>query len=455
VTRRRFALLVGLAAFAGLALRIAYILIERRHDDYWGDAWGYHRGAVLLADGHGFIDGFRYDISGGVERESAIHPPLYMLYLTAWSVVGLDGPLQHRIVSAFLGVATVVVVALVAKRLAGPRAGVAAAILAALYPNLWINDALLLSESMAALTVALSLLAIERYRERPDLARAAQMGGAFALAALTRAELLLFFPLIAIPLLLVLGPKDARSRLVRLTATATAGLLLIGPWVAYNMTRFEEPVTISNGLGSSMLGGSCDDAWYGSLIGYVSSLCPSLDVGEPPDAATQARWAADPEGSRDEIQAYVAASIEQELDESERDVEARELAFEYIGDHQRRLPLVVAARVGRVWNLFRPAQNIRLDAHGEERGLLEARLAMAGYFALMGLAIAGLVKLRRGGRPIWPYLVIAGIVTFTAAITFGIQRYRIPVDTALPVLAGAVFGTVRPVHEPKPDPDPA
>ena len=51
-------------------------------------------------------------------------------------------------------------------------------------------------------------------------------------------------------------------------------------------------------------------------------------------------------------------------------------------------------------------------------------------------AIWGLVTLRRRRHPIWPYLVLAAVVTFTAVVSFAIQRYRIPVDAVLPALAG-------------------
>ena len=38
---------------------------------------------------------------------------------------------------------------------------------------------------------------------------------------------------------------------------------------------------------------------------------------------------------------------------------------------------------------------------------------------------------------VWPFAAIGGIVTMTAALTFGLTRYRVPADFALVVL-GAV-----------------
>ena len=96
---------------------------------------------------------------------------------------------------------------------------------------------------------------------------------------------------------------------------------------------------------------------------------------------------------------------------------------------------MVAARVGRIWNVFRPWQNASFDGLVEGRGLAQARVALVAFYLYAAAAIVGLVVLRRRRHPIWPYLVLVGVVTFTAAISFAIQRYRIPVDAVMPALA--------------------
>lgn len=50
-----------------------------------------------------------------------------------------------------------VVIGLLARSLVGPTAGLVAAAVAALNPNLWMNDALVMSESLSALLIALLL----------------------------------------------------------------------------------------------------------------------------------------------------------------------------------------------------------------------------------------------------------------------------------------------------------
>ena len=94
-----------------------------------------------------------------------------MTYLAVWSLVGLQSALWHRLASCLLGAATVGLVGLLGRRLAGDRAGLIAAVLAAAYPHLWLNDAALLSETAAAFAVVLAMLAVERFREQPSIAR--------------------------------------------------------------------------------------------------------------------------------------------------------------------------------------------------------------------------------------------------------------------------------------------
>jgi len=424
---------------AALAWRVAYVLVTKRHAALWGDAFGYHYGANLLAEGKGFIDPLRYEFAR-LKFPSAYHPPLYFVYLAGWSLIGLKSALWHRLVSCLLGAATVGLIGYLGRRLAGDRAGLIAALLAAAYPHLWLNDAALLSETAAAFAVVLTMLAVERFREQPSSARAAELGVALALAVLGRAELLILVPALALPLVLGAPSIPMRQRWERLGVVAVASLVLIAPWVGYNMTRFEKPVYLSNGLGATLLGGSCDAAFHGPLIGYWT-YCPGSTTQiariPPPPASTLARWDANKNSpqTRAEKKAYFRRYFEGAPDESENDATARHEAVDYIRAHKGQYVVVVAARVGRIWNLFRPWQDATLDGVVEGRGLAQARVALFFFYAYTAAAIVGLVALRGRRHPIWPYLVLAAVVTFTAAITFGIQRYRIPVDAVLPALA--------------------
>ena len=120
-----------------------------RQDLLLNDSLWYSAQAVKLAAGDGFVDPFY----GG---PSAEHGPLTPLLVAP--VSWMDDPVPwQRAVMTVIGLAVVVGVGLLARRVAGWWAGVTAAALAAVYPNLWMNDSLVMSEAPAALLVVLAL----------------------------------------------------------------------------------------------------------------------------------------------------------------------------------------------------------------------------------------------------------------------------------------------------------
>jgi 4-amino-4-deoxy-L-arabinose transferase-like glycosyltransferase len=371
----------------------------------WGDAFYYHWQANALAHGAWFVDPVRWFLDGS-ERASAGHPPLYPTYLAFWSALGLDGVTAHRLASGVLGTATIVVVALLARRLAGNAAGLIAAGIVALYPQMWINDGMILSETMAIFMTAVALTAAYAFWRTPSMRNACWLGLACGAAALSRTELILMIPLVIVPLGLLLRELDWGRRIKLVVVAGLMAGLVVAPWIVFNLSRFEETTTMTSGTGSALSAASCDEVWYGTLIGYYANCF-------------QGPWP-DPN-----------------LDESQRDLVPRKQAIEYTKDHITRLPLVVAARVGRLWDVFKPGQTTMLDWWIEGRGRAPSWIGLFAYYALWPFAIYGLVVMRRRKLPIIPLVAIAIIATFAAAITFGVTRYRAPAEVAL-VLAASI-----------------
>jgi hypothetical protein len=208
-----------------------------------------------------------------------------------------------------------------------------------------------------------------------------------------------------VPLVLLTRSIEVRQR-VRLTLVALAvGAAVVAPWYLFNLARFDRPVLWSSGSGSVLTDASCDETYYGEFIGYHANC-----VVEPPS---------DPD-----------------LDESEREAEMQEQATDYIGDHLDRLPLVMAARVGRIWEVFKPLQTTELNWSLEGRGKAASELGLVGYYLLLPPAVLGAVGLRRRGLTLIPVLSTVAVVTIAAATTFGVTRYRVPADVALVMLGG-------------------
>src|SRR4051812_20563885 len=191
---------VGLAfiSVAGLLYRIWFVVWERGRLKLNGDAAYYHWQSNDLAHGLWFIDPGQYHWYGRI-TPSAGHPPVYLLYLAAVSRFIGQSELTHRLASCLLGGAAIFVIGLVGRELADERVGLLGAAGAAVYAHLWINDEMLMSESAYVLTSALMVLCALWFWKRPSLGRAALMGAGIALAALTRAEAALLFPLLALP----------------------------------------------------------------------------------------------------------------------------------------------------------------------------------------------------------------------------------------------------------------
>ena len=382
--------------------------LGRLTDNRW-----YFEAGRMLARGDGFgnpliwySQDFRYVPTAG-------HPPLYPIFLGAASFLGIDTPLGARLLTGILGALTVAVIGFVARDLAGDRAGLVAAVLAAIYPNLWINDATLLSETPYALLISLFLFAALRCWRNPTWGRVALLSLWIALAALTRSEALVLYPFCVLPLVLRLRGLSWSLRLQRLALAALVALVVIGPWVAYNNQpgRFEKPVAIVSGSGVAMSYGNCDATYSGRYLGYWAWQC---GIGSLPNSE----------------------------DESLIDAAARKQATTYIRSHLGDQPKVLAARVGRLFHVYRPMQSIELDDVLERRGLWPSRLALALYYPIPLLALVGAVVLWRRKLPVSPYVAVALSAVIAAASTFGITRYRVAFDVAATALAGVAIDAI-------------
>ena len=131
--RGRSLLMLGAAA---LAVRLFYVLVIAPSPvGVGGDAGFYHSAANLIVHGH-----FLYRGIFGHAYVTAEHPPLFPLVLSVSSLFGGESLLAHRIVGCALGSLAVVLIAQLGSRAGGPRAGIIAGAMAAVYPPLVTAD---------------------------------------------------------------------------------------------------------------------------------------------------------------------------------------------------------------------------------------------------------------------------------------------------------------------------
>lgn len=398
--RRSFRLAFsGIIVFSAV-LRFAYVLLAKRGEVLVGDQIYYSAQAVTIADGRWFAN------PSDLGSYAADHAPLTSIVLApvSWSN---DNPfLIQRLWMAVIGVAVVAGLGVLARWLFGRRTSLVAASVAAIYANLWMNDGLLMSETLAAGAVVAILLAVYVYDLRRSVGAACALGVVLGLAGLARAELLLLGPLVVVPLMLF-AAKDARwrDRVRDLAAVGVVSLLVIAPWVIRNQVRFEESTLISTQDGLALLGSNCPDTYYGPAKGFWSLQCARL-VDVPPD-----------------------------VDQSVRSTLYREYALEYIGEHSGELPSVVAARLGRGLSVWETAGMTYLNT-GEGRETWASNIGLWQYWILTPLAAWGWWRWpSRQAR--WPALVTASLSLLVIMAFYGIPRFRIPAEVVI-VLGAAV-----------------
>jgi hypothetical protein len=254
-------------------------------------------------------------------------------------------------------------------------------------------------EGLFALTIALVLLFAVRRQPLP-------LGVAIGLAALTRGEAVLLFGLLALPLFW----RRWRS----LAVVAVAGGLVLAPWTVRNLVQFDRPVPISTNGEEVLAYANCDATYGGPFLGFWRFECKT-PVGEGDESEQAAAW--------------------------------RRQGLDYARDHLGRVPVVVAARVGRVFDVFRPVQNTQFSTV-EGRDLDVNRWGLAGWALVAPLAVYGGVVARRRGVPLLPFVAVVVMVAVTAAYAYGVVRFRVPAEVAAIALAGVALDALLPGRRP-------
>jgi hypothetical protein len=355
----------------------------------------------MVATGKGFV----YTPGRLHYVKSAVHPPLWTLTLALFDRLGMHSWLSHQVVAALRrdrddhrdGL----------RRLAHRRnrAGILAALIVAVTPTFFFYEWELVSETLATLGAVdpVARLPVPRPAEPrccdgrrvdvwspcADTLRAGLAGGRAARAPCPARR--------GVP---------TRTRWVWLAAATAVAIGVAVPWAAYNTARFQEPVLLSTQFGPTLADANCDSTYSGRNLGLANAKCrfgASFRLGPTKDESTQ-------------------------------DSGLRRIVFKYIRGHLGRLPVVITAREGRAFGVFRPSQQMRFET---TRGTPENYIRI-GFFvtwALEIMAIVGVVVMRRRRISLCPILAFIAVVAIGIAFTFGGTRYRAPAEVSIVLLA--------------------
>jgi len=461
--------LAGLVAVGLLVRLVTIAAVGQVEVAGRGDAVYYHLQANAIAEGEWWPVP-EISVISDQSRPDAQHPPLFPLVVAGASVLGFDSMTQHQVLGALIGAVSILLVGLLGRRIGGDRVGLVAAALMTVWPAVWVHEFLMLSESVTVLLAAAVLLAAYRFLEDPTFGRVAALGALCGLAALSRTELVLLFPLLVFPL--VLGrAQDPRRFVEGLGLAAAAGFVVLAPWVLPNLFRFEKPILFTSQGGVTLTIASCDSTFSGDRTGYSDLACvpPLSEVAVPEDQREQQQQAREilfahqvefayelfdgqrsipvplercaplfpgqPDLTEEQCNDQLVAVLDQAGDTSEIEAVYYEVGSTYVGDHLGELPKVAAARVGRTFGLYRPVQQIDLEADIDNRPVWTSWWSLVLWYPLAGLAIYGAVLLRRKRFPLLPLAVFPVITVLAVMIALGSTRFRCATDVVVVVLA--------------------
>ncbi len=417
VSRGRVRAAIALALVVGLALRAAFAFGFWVGKPLTLDEQEYMLLARSLAEGRGFS----YPSAQDRTVRHFGRPPAFPLLLAG--VVWLNGrvnapatdmsreeagppasssavPVSIKILQLLVGLLCVAFIAACAKQVAGDRAAVAAAGLAAIYPPLtWISGYVLAEPLYCALSVGAVWLLQRGVRDsRPSAPLILAAGVTVGAAALTKEAMLFFVPLAA---LWLLARRGLRAAIVLCLGVA----LVLAPWIARNYEVYNRLVVTPH---------------HGGVTFWTGNNALSIGEGD---------LAANPEMARARVafETQHATSNAAELDNA-----YYAAAFDFIRHEPVRWTALVFRKLAFTFLPVGPSYRLH--------SALYFATSLLSYGLLLCAAIAGIRTLAAARRLAdgWALWLLAGSAVIVSVVFFPQERFRIPViDPTLIVCASA------------------
>ena len=414
MSRRWERRLLVAAIAAGIALRLAYVIATHGHR-LAGDEYEYDLEGRFLAAGHFLWSTTPY----GVAHATMWKAPGYPLFVgLLYDVLG-SGKYDRVLVFQAIVLTPFVVglTWLLGRRLFGAGVAVAAAWVAALYPNVWQFHVRLYSEAIAdplSLLVLVSSVGVAFGLAKRAITprRAALVGLALGLTLLVRPSSILLLPAVAVAWWAAAGARRG-TLLVCITAAVT--IVTVVPWTLRNRSVDPSHLVPISMQSASGYGTFNDDAAHDARFPWAWRALPSQDLDllgpHAPHRSDASLYAALVRRERRYISKHPASVLH---------------AFYWNG-------------LRRLWDLRAPSQALfEVPFEGRTRAVTATGLYM--YWGLLALTLAGLVALwRRGRRGLVLALLamaLAGSVVYTSDAG---TRYRTVYEPLIGIVACSVL----------------
>ncbi len=357
-------------------------------------------------------------LSGGEVFEQS---PLYAYTLALIFRLFGEGLMIPRIVQAVIGALTCGLVFLIARRAFGRPAALVAGLFAALYAPGVFYDGMIMKTSYAVFLTA-AMVAALLHSEGSRRALLALAGLLLGLAALTRDNLILLAPLVALWLaadVWIRGDlkagriREAAARVLFFAAGVAAAIL---PVALRNYAVSGEPVLLTSG---------------GGEVFYIGNN-PDADGKYSPPPFVSATSGVEHEDFRREAEHRAGRRL------TRREASQYWLreGLRWIASEPGEYARLLGAKILIFLNAYELPDNQNLDHH---RVFVPFLRFLPTFALLLPLACAGAVLSMRRWRDLLPLYVIAGGYILTVMLFFNFARFRMPLVPVLLAFAGEAF----------------
>jgi 4-amino-4-deoxy-L-arabinose transferase-like glycosyltransferase len=385
----RYEATVAAILVVALLVRL-YVVYTTRHAPALFDAGDYQRIALSLAHGHG---SGRSTYATG---PTALRPPAYPFFLAGiyWAF-GFSHD-TARVIEAFLGVGSVVLLGYLATKIGGRTSGLLAMAVAAIYLPLAVASVSLVTEAIFIPLTLGSLAASLAFVGHRQVRWLVLAGVLLGLASLTRSNGILLI----LPMLVIIGWRNRRAAM----ALVAALIVVLTPWTVRNEIVLHGFQPFSTETGLALAAGFND-----------KSLAHPGRFNYPGTTKTYARFFT---ARHDGIP--IAPVNELQLDK-----ELRGPALRFVADHPSIVPKTV----------YENARHFAMTTYDAEQPGYNWH-ARAMFFVLLAAVLLAAILRRIRRVPLWLWLTLL-VQLFPLLDASGQVRFRAPIDLVLILLAGA------------------
>jgi hypothetical protein len=420
---RRTLAILALIVAVGFGLRVERVINPNAHPG--DDALAYTALAKSLYEDHSY---------GGADFDNSSDwsPGAPLLYAGVYYATGGARDGAARLLQTLLGTAAIVVVFLLASRIACRPAGLLAAAAAAVYPPFIHSTGAVLSEPPAIFTLPLAILTLLWAIDRRGTWEWCVPGLLFGITALIRPEYLVVGILLSIFVLALRWRQDSFRAAVTAAAVMLVAIALpVAPWTIRNLIVLDRWVPISTGGGKALYVGTylAADGDYQR----VKALLLQRFEGRTLDPGSEALDRVDPEPLFDRV---AARYPDLPRDEALGKIGRRQLSDD-LGDEPVDYAAMTVRKTWRMWS----------SGVGEALKSTPGRVAQV-IVVVLGLAgFAVLIGRRRFLEAIVFAIPIATLTAVGAVTLASSRRSEVLMTLVFPLAAAAVTRAVAHLRE--------